>query len=66
VGLPAEEKVILITAIAAAVGSYVWGIIDSYNGAKRYNTKLLTVVEPKLEFELADAPEVGLSLRFRW
>lgn len=41
VGLPTGDKVFLITAITLTAASYVYGIIDAYYGAKRYNQKLI-------------------------
>jgi hypothetical protein len=36
----AEEKYLFIGSIVTCAGFYVWGIYDSYLGAKRYNSRL--------------------------
>jgi hypothetical protein len=67
VGLPAGDKVLLVGAIAIAATSYVFGIIDSYRGAQRYNKKLLESQQLKLGL-IADPVDrkIGMtaSLRF--
>ncbi|MBD3320180.1 MAG: hypothetical protein GF350_03705 [Chitinivibrionales bacterium] len=59
VGLPTEEKVLLITALTIAGGSYVFGIIDSFLGARRYNEKLIASRRRKLDFDMAYSPARG-------
>jgi len=67
VGLPAGEKAVLISALAIGVTSYVFGIIDSYNGAQRYNKKLFAALPVKPEFYChlgRTRNEAGLRLLF--
>ena len=40
VGLPDTEKALLIVSLTACAGAYIFGILDSYRGAIRYNNKL--------------------------
>ncbi|MFH0919364.1 MAG: DUF5683 domain-containing protein [Fibrobacterota bacterium] len=57
VGLPTEEKVILGTSVALAAGCWVWAVYDAYQGAKRYNQKLVTAqTARRLEFRPAYLP----------
>jgi TM2 domain-containing membrane protein YozV len=56
VGLPTGEKVLLGTTIALAAASYVWGIYDSYQGAKRYNLNLALRDVKKLSFDAGVDP----------
>jgi hypothetical protein len=66
IGLPTAEKVVLGTAIAAAAISYVFGIVDSYKGAKRYNKKLIESASllPKPYLALGTRTEAGLKFNF--
>jgi len=66
IGLPTGEKVILGTAIAAAAASYVFGIVDSYKGAKRYNRKLIESASllPKPYFAFGERTEAGVVMKF--
>lgn len=57
VGLPVKEKVILSLSIAGAAGFYVWGILDSYNGAKRFNKGLLARLEDHVKMKVALQPK---------
>lgn len=54
VGLPTGEKALLLSAVIIGVSAYIFGIIDSYNGAKRFNAKLMASsgVRPELYCEL--------------
>ena len=67
VGLPTEEKVLLAGAIVAGAAAYLFGIVDSYRGAQRYNKKLLAdaAVMPELYCSLnPERNEVGVRLHF--
>jgi TM2 domain-containing membrane protein YozV len=67
VGLPTGEKIALGSAVVIGAGSYVFGIIDSYRGAKRFNHKLVAdaAVRPSLYYSLGTTRnEAGLRLNF--
>ena len=67
VGLPTEEKTLLISAIVIGAASYVFGIYDSYTGAKRYNRKLVASsgLRPELYCSLGrKRNEAGIRLNF--
>ena len=67
VGLPTGEKVLLVSAVVIGLGSYVFGIYDSYTGAKRYNRKLVASsgIRPELYCMLGvRRNEAGLRLNF--
>lgn len=67
VGLPTEEKALLITAVAAGAAAYIFGIYDSYRGAHRYNTKLFAGAAAKPELYCAlsrERSEAGVRVRF--
>jgi len=67
VGLPTTDKVLLVSTIVLAAGSYFFGIYDSYTGAKRYNRKLVDTQKIRLGFS-ADPLEgkVGVCARYRF
>lgn len=46
VGLPRAQKAGLFLAVSTAAVSYVWGIIDAYQGANRFNETLLPAGVP--------------------
>lgn len=48
VGLGRGDNLLLVTFSTLALASYVFGIIDSYRGAQRYNSKLLESQRIKL------------------
>jgi TM2 domain-containing membrane protein YozV len=67
VGLPTGEKALLVTAIVAGVGTYVFGLIDSHRGAKRFNRKLVAGApfKPSLYYSLGTSKsEAGIRLNF--
>jgi TM2 domain-containing membrane protein YozV len=67
VGLPTGQKALLVGAVVIGASAYVWGIIDSYRGAQRYNKKLLAdaIIKPELYCSLSSQRnEMGLRLRF--
>jgi TM2 domain-containing membrane protein YozV len=67
VGLPTAEKGLLVAALIVGAGSYVFGIIDSYRGAKRFNRSLVACapVKPSLYYSLgATRSEAGIRLNF--
>jgi TM2 domain-containing membrane protein YozV len=67
VGLPTAEKALLVTACVVGASAYVFGLIDSYRGAQRYNKKLLAGASLKPEFYCdlgTRRNEAGLRLRF--
>lgn len=67
VGLPTGKKVLLAAAALTGASAYIFGIIDSYKGAKRYNRKLVAHADSNPEFYCALSPrrnEAGLRLRF--
>jgi TM2 domain-containing membrane protein YozV len=66
VGLPTAEKVVLGTAVVAAAAAYVWGIYDSFTGAKRYNKKLFAGLaeDGGLRLSVDLKGTVGLQTRF--
>jgi TM2 domain-containing membrane protein YozV len=69
VGLPTDEKIILGTSALMAAGFWVWGIYDSYRGAKRYNQKLFAEDDRKFSVRLALSPDngqVGIKTRYRF
>lgn len=53
VGLAKEDKAVLALSMVATAGFYVWGIIDSYTGANRYNKKLLASAPSSLQLCMA-------------
>lgn len=66
-GLPTGEKVVLGVSLAATAGFYVWGVIDSYRGAKRYNRKLFDRASRKFDWHIAYRAaddRLGLSARY--
>jgi hypothetical protein len=67
VGLPAAEKIALGSAAAIGVASYIFGLYDSYRGAKRFNRKLVASapVTPSLYYSLGTTiSEAGIRLNF--
>lgn len=67
VGLPTAEKVLLVSAVVVGASAWVFGIMDSYHGAERYNKKLFASAPIKPEFYCALGSrrnEAGLRLRF--
>ena len=56
VGLPPVEKGVLIGSITIMAASYIFGIIDSYRGAQRYNAKLNLARGRDIRFDLAADP----------
>jgi TM2 domain-containing membrane protein YozV len=67
VGLPRAEKAMLAAAITAWVGSYIFGLYDSYQGAKRFNRKLVAqrVIKPSLYYSVnTTRSEAGVRLNF--
>lgn len=63
VGLPTKEKAILGSSLLGAGFFYVWGIIDSYNGAKRYNKNLLATAMQKVKVEMAFVSKEEIRLK---
>ena len=57
VGLPTAEKAVLGAAVAIAAGSYIFGIIDSYRGAKRYNARLNVACTERIDFRVSPTPD---------
>ena len=69
VGLPTDEKVMLGVSAGMMVGFWIWGVVDSYNGAKRYNQKLMAEADRKISLKLALGPDgsgVGLKALYRF
>jgi len=73
IGLPAEEKVFLGASVVLAGVSYVFGIIDSFMGAKRYNDKLFSLSSVptdnaglSLSFAVSPAGTVGVQAMYGW
>ncbi|MBN2037984.1 MAG: hypothetical protein JW768_14680 [Chitinispirillaceae bacterium] len=67
VGLPTGDKIALGCAVLIGAGSYVFGIIDSYRGARRFNRKLVAEAGIRPEFYCAlglKRNEAGVLLRF--
>ncbi|MBN1129601.1 MAG: hypothetical protein JXA71_11470 [Chitinispirillaceae bacterium] len=67
VGLATSEKVALGSAVLIGAASYVFGLIDSYKGANRFNRKLVASgpVAPSLYCSPGTARnEVGVRLNF--
>jgi TM2 domain-containing membrane protein YozV len=67
VGLPTGEKIALGCAVLIGASSYVFGIIDSYRGAKRFNRKLVAQagIRPGLYCSLGiTRNEAGVCLHF--
>jgi TM2 domain-containing membrane protein YozV len=67
VGLPTGEKVALGSAVVIGVASYLFGLYDSYRGAKRFNRKLITSApfKPSLYYSLGTSKsEAGIRLNF--
>ena len=67
VGLPTAEKALLVSAIVVGASAYVFGLVDSYRGAQRYNKKLFASAPVKPEFYCdlgTKRNEAGLRLRF--
>jgi TM2 domain-containing membrane protein YozV len=63
-GLPRTEQALLIGSAASTMGFYIWGIIDSYKGAKRYNKKLISGANRKFNLRLASSlPKRSLQLK---
>jgi len=56
VGLPNDEFAFLWVGFSAMVGFYIWGIVDSYNGAKRYNKKLIAHSPNRVKWDFAYHP----------
>jgi TM2 domain-containing membrane protein YozV len=66
-GLPRGEQALLVASTVTALGFYVWGIIDSYRGAKRYNRKLFDRASRKFDWNIAyhaREDRLGLSARY--
>lgn len=69
VGLPTREKIELVSSTAIMAGFYLWGIYDSYQGAKRYNKKLVTGAFRRIDLRLASSPgrrALGLEAVYRF
>jgi TM2 domain-containing membrane protein YozV len=67
VGLPSGEKVLLGASIGLVAVSYVWGIYDSYQGARRYNHALQVRQTSPLTFNAELDPiskTVGVKARY--
>lgn len=67
IGLPTAEKALLVSAVVIGASAWVFGIIDSYHGAERYNKKLFASAPVKPEFYCmlgSNRNEAGLRLRF--
>jgi TM2 domain-containing membrane protein YozV len=65
----ATEKYLAIGSIVSCGAFYVWGIYDSYHGAKRYNQKLVAEADRKFVVKLALAPHndgIGLNAKYRF
>jgi TM2 domain-containing membrane protein YozV len=57
VGLPTAEKVALGAGAALMAGCYLWGIYDAYQGAKRYNRRLVAASRVRrVELALVPSP----------
>lgn len=68
-GLPTNEKIVLGASAAAMVGFWVWGVVDSYKGAKRYNTRLMASMDQKLSIKMAcslSQEKVGVNALYRF
>ncbi|MFH1762039.1 MAG: hypothetical protein ABIA63_13155 [bacterium] len=68
-GLPRSEQVLLGTCVFATTGFYLWGIIDSYRGAKRYNRKLFSEKYNKVDFRFASSfskKSVNIDARYKF
>ncbi len=67
VGLGRGDNLLLVTFSTLALASYVFGIIDSYRGAQRYNSKLLESQRIKLGLS-ADPIDrsVGVSAKIQF
>ncbi len=62
-GLPDKEKALLVASIATVGITWVWGIVDAYLGAERYNRKIsLTSSENKFSCQLGYAMDRGMLL----
>ena len=66
VGLPTTEKIVLGTCVVAAAASYLWGIYDSYTGAKRYNQKLFSGLAGDNGLRLAVDMKGNVALQARF
>jgi TM2 domain-containing membrane protein YozV len=67
VGLPTAEKIALGSAVLIGAASYIYGLLDSYRGAKRFNRKLVASapVTPSLYYSLGTSKsEAGIRLNF--
>jgi TM2 domain-containing membrane protein YozV len=67
VGLPVGDKALLVGAITLCAASYIFGLVDSYKGAQRYNKKLLE--NQQLKFGVIADPidkKIGLSANLRF
>lgn len=65
----AGEKYAFMGSIAACAGFYVLGVIDSYRGAKRYNSRLVAAADRKLSFRLACSlprEKIGGTVSYRF
>ncbi len=51
-----QERLVAGIALLGMATSYVWGIIDAYQGAKRYNRELMRGEGARLGFELGYDP----------
>jgi TM2 domain-containing membrane protein YozV len=63
------EKLIAIGSVVSCAAFYIWGIYDSYNGAKRYNQKLFAEAEPKLSIRpvlALNSGRAGISALYRF
>lgn len=59
VGLPRAQKAGLFVAVSTAAVSYVWGIIDAYQGANRFNETLMPADIP-VKLGLTGEPYEGV------
>jgi len=64
VGLPGAEKAVLGVSVVLCAASYIFGIIDSYNGANRYNRNLFTLNGNRnVRLSLKAGEQIGLTAR---
>jgi TM2 domain-containing membrane protein YozV len=68
VGLPAGEKVALGASLVLGTVSWIYGIIDSYNGANRYNKKLYAMDNNSkgLQLSLQVIPHPGITAQLNF
>jgi len=65
----ATEKYLAIGSIVSCGAFYIWGIYDSYSGAKRYNQKLVAETDRKFSVKLALGPRgdgAGFKAQYRF